>query len=154
MIYVSHSTRLVVIWWSFADECVFNNPQYCRAEIDRPAGPAAQLWVELLFHNCFEWESPVNLLRHADISVTITSLKKTLRGLVELMKPAIVERLHDLWPRQDTTEPTVPDAAFIQSVGHWLWNPTKINTVGQISTRGNEIYMINGEESGICLING
>lgn len=63
------------------------------------------------FHNCFEWESLVNLLRHADISVTITSKKKTLRGLVELMKPAIVERLHDLWPQQDAIEPTVPAAA-------------------------------------------
>lgn len=106
------------------------------------------------FHNCFEWESLVNLLRHADISVTITSKKKTLRGLVELMKPAIVERLHDLWPQQDAIEPTVPAAPLIQSVGHWLWKPTKINTVGQISTPGNEIYMINGEESRICLING
>ncbi len=92
----------------FVQTNVSSITSYCRVEIDRPAGPAAQLWVELFFHNCFEWESLVNLLRHADISVTITSKKKTLRGLVELMKPAIVERLHDLWPQQDAIEPTVP----------------------------------------------
>lgn len=28
--------------------------QHCSAEIDRPAGPAVHLRVELLFHNCFE----------------------------------------------------------------------------------------------------
>lgn len=152
MIHVSHSTGFVVIWWSF---CRLMCLQYCSAEIDRPAGPAVQLWVRLLFHNCFEWESLVNLFRHADISVTITSLKKTLRGLVELMKSAIVERQHDLWPRQNGIEPMVPEAPCIYSqLDTDCEKPTKINTVGQISTRGNEIYMINGEESRICLING
>lgn len=117
-----------------------NVPQYCSAEIDRPAGPAVQLRVELLFHNCFEWESLVNLLRHADISVTITSLGKTLRGLVELMKPAIVKRLHDLWPRQNGIKPTIPEAPYIYSQSDIdCENPPKINTVGQISTSGNEI---------------